>query len=84
MAENVPPIPYNTPIAGPRGMISDPWGKWFRQVFARIGGNIAPSNSELSSQLSGQVDEIDQSVESIEQRLTALESTYQLGQGPDV
>lgn len=85
MAEDVPPIPYNAPIVNQGGFISDPWGKWFRQVFTRIGGNFAPSNTDLAASLSGQVSEIDDDVESLSERVSSLENQAAgLGQGPEV
>ncbi len=51
MAEVVPPIPYKTPVTNNSGMITEPWSKWFRQVFQRIGGTVALSNTELTENL---------------------------------
>lgn len=51
MAEIVPPLPYKTPMVDQRGIVSEPWSKWFRQLFQRIGGTEAPSNSELGEVL---------------------------------
>lgn len=45
----VPPLPYKQLLAGDDGLVSAPWAKWFRQVFERIGGNIALTNNELAS-----------------------------------
>lgn len=57
--QSVPPIPYREPMLSPDGKtISVPWGKWFRQVFARIGGSIAPSNTELAQALTGTFDNL--------------------------
>lgn len=51
MAEVVPPLPYKTPMVDSRGMLTEPWSKWFRQVFLRIGGTTALSNTELTENL---------------------------------
>ena len=46
-ARLVPPIPYKTPLNDARGFVTEPWSKFFRQLFLRIGGADALSNSEL-------------------------------------
>ncbi len=47
MSVTVPPVPYKTPMTDSSGRLSNMWSKWFREVFERIGGTIAPSNSDL-------------------------------------
>lgn len=41
-------VPYKVPVTDSSGLISAPWSKWFRQLYDRVGGTIAPSNSQLS------------------------------------
>lgn len=49
MAQPMPPLPYKTPVVDETGFFTDPWAKWFRQLFVRIGGVDALSNTELAS-----------------------------------
>lgn len=48
MANSVPPAPYRTPVVGRDGMMAAAWVSWIRALFERVGGNIAPTNLELS------------------------------------
>lgn len=43
----LPPIPYKTPVIGPNGFITEPWSKFIRQLYVRVGGSIALTNIEL-------------------------------------
>jgi hypothetical protein len=36
---DVPPVPYQTPLTTGKGLLTVPWTAWFRQLFARVGGN---------------------------------------------
>jgi hypothetical protein len=49
MAVLVPPVPYKIPMLTDTGFLTDPWAKWFRAVYVRMGGSVAESNSELAS-----------------------------------
>lgn len=40
MSITIPPVPYNTPISGPSGLLTVPWIAWYRQLFLSIGGNL--------------------------------------------
>lgn len=48
MAVQLPQIPYKTPLVDKNGMVTDPWSKFFRQLFQRVGGLSALSNTELA------------------------------------
>lgn len=53
MAEenSIPPVPYKTPMLNASGFLTGPWSVWFRQIFNRVGGNIALSNADIEEQL---------------------------------
>lgn len=63
---NVPPVPYKSPLSNKNGFISEVWAKWFRQVFHRIGGNIALTNIELEDTTSAEVTALDLRVDALE------------------
>lgn len=45
-AQDLPPVPYNTPLTGSGGLLTIPWNSWFRQLLIRVGGNVAPTNND--------------------------------------
>jgi len=48
MAErDLPPVPYQSPIMDRQGQLSPVWAAWFRQLFFRVGGHVALTNTEL-------------------------------------
>jgi hypothetical protein len=49
MATNLPPVPFQTPIADASGMLSRVWADWFLKAQERMGGNLAETNGELYS-----------------------------------
>jgi hypothetical protein len=65
VAEVVPPIPYKSQIANENGFISEPWSKWFRQMFLRVGGSDALSNAELAASLSSLQTSVDDNTTSL-------------------
>lgn len=40
MSDDVPPVPYKTPLTDRNGLLTVPWIGWFRQLFMRVGGNV--------------------------------------------
>lgn len=56
MSVTIPPVPYKSPIVSETGFLTPPWEKWFRELFMRIGGVVALSNTELETQLGGITD----------------------------
>lgn len=44
---NLNPVPYNTPMQTPQGLLTVPWQNWFRQLMDRVGGNSATSNADI-------------------------------------
>jgi hypothetical protein len=56
--KNLPAPPYKSQFIGSNGLLSEPWSKWVRQLFQRVGGFSALSNSELADSSVTQ-DEID-------------------------
>lgn len=45
----VPPPPYKVPMINKDGTVSAVWANWFRQVFRRIGQEIALDNVQLEN-----------------------------------
>lgn len=97
--ETIPPLPYKIPVLTPNGLLSDPWAKWFRQIFTRVGGSVAPSNSELADGQTAQLANVLSHVTELESllathtitinsnvaRIIALEAeTSGLNQGPNL
>lgn len=83
MSKAVSPIPYKVPIADANGNLSPVWGTWFRDLFDRIGGLSASSNTELNATLTSATSSITTNaalVTSLTARVTALENN--LSQGP--
>lgn len=46
-AQDLPPVPYQTPVMNKGGALTEPWAVWFRQLFTRVGGFRAKTNLEL-------------------------------------
>lgn len=75
--KTVPPPPITTPIADSRGIISQPWFIYFRQVFLRIGEARAMTNVELESSFSqglADITALQTSVTALQSAVTALQS----------
>ncbi len=49
MTAVLPPVPHKAKIIGENGYLTEPWSKFFHQLFGRVGGPIAPTNRELAS-----------------------------------
>ena len=50
MATNaLPNVPYKAPIADQNGLVAQVWQAFFRELFNRVGQNIAPSNTDLAN-----------------------------------
>jgi len=47
MAVTVPAPPYKTPLLDVNGLLTPSWTAWFRDLYKRVGGTIAFSNTEL-------------------------------------
>lgn len=43
----LPNPPYRTQFLDRSGLVATPWIQFFRQMFDRVGGAIAPTNNEL-------------------------------------
>lgn len=71
MSNPVPPIPYKIPVADAGGYLSQAWSAWFRELYTRIGGSSASTNSQLLAL-----------IENLQDDVTALEAqTAALNQG---
>lgn len=53
MAANaLPPVPYKTPIMdATSGLMNSAWTGFFRELFSRVGGTSASTNSQLHTQI---------------------------------
>lgn len=88
MAEALPPVPFKTPVINKAGFLSEPWSKWFRQIFARVGGTTALSNTELEALQSSGESGLEDDIETLQSQVASLENQVDevfgtgLGQGP--
>ena len=90
MSDTVPPPPYKSPVITPQGFLTDVWSKWFRQVFSRIGGSVALSNTQLEALPAASLATVNSRLSALEitsasntTRITTLESQVSaLNQGP--
>lgn len=69
MSDNrMPPIPYKTPILSPRGPMTEPWLKFFRELWARLGGDAdVPSGGSSVITNSENILDLQERVEALEQ-----------------
>lgn len=51
MSNLLPPVPYKATMADAQGITTAIWSDWFKQLFARVGGHIAESNTELKTDI---------------------------------
>lgn len=68
MATSLPQPPYKTPLVDSKGYLTIPWAYFIRDLFERVGGLSALSNTELA----GSTPE-DSSVTSLTTRVTSIE-----------
>jgi hypothetical protein len=45
--QDLPPVPYREKLLNQQGFLNSTWSTWFRQLFVRVGGNVALTNGEL-------------------------------------
>lgn len=69
MATSLPQIPYKTKFLNAQGYVSEPWAKFLRDLYIRVGGTTALSNTELAGDTPQ-----DSSVTSLTTRTTAAEA----------
>lgn len=70
--------PYNTPMVDEAGRLSGIWIAWFREMFRRLGGNNALSNTELESLQTVDLDDISDDVEQLGDEVTELQDRLAL------
>jgi hypothetical protein len=73
MAVTVSPPPYKTPVIDNTGMLSPRWSAWIRELFERIGGISAPSNSELDEVLD--LSDVESDIDALEADVALLETS---------
>lgn len=49
--QNVPQVPFRSPVVGSDGILTAVWAAWFRQIFNRVGGANALTNLQLETNL---------------------------------
>lgn len=82
MAITVPNPPYKTPVTDDRGLMAPSWVSWFREVFNRIGGNVALSNTELAGGSSESLGTLSAAVAALQNDVASLELNSDFDQGP--
>lgn len=81
----VPFPPYKVAVLDQNGFVSKTWADWFREVYQRIGGKVAPPNSDFSGSmgdLAATVSTLSGTVSSLSSQVTALAN--ELGQGREL
>lgn len=48
---NLPPVPLQSRVIDATGIVTSPWGAFFRQLYFRAGGSAASTNLELGASL---------------------------------
>jgi hypothetical protein len=82
MATKLPSIPIRSEIADENGVLTPIWVNWFQAVFARAGGGIAQSNTELAqagSTTSVTVGSLQSQINIINGQVSALQSGLGVG-----
>ncbi len=51
MSSELSPVPLLTPVTDQGGNLTRVWAEWIRELFARVGGNSASTNTELAAAL---------------------------------
>lgn len=79
-----PPVPYKVTMTDQGGYVAEPWAKFFRQMLARSGGPVAPTNAALQTQIVGGDFALLQSeITALRASVTALQTANDdLNQGP--
>lgn len=75
MAAKVPPIPYKVQVLDRSGYLSSPWADWFREMFNRIGGNIALSNVELATLQTEDLAALEATVTALQTLVSSIQAT---------
>ena len=89
---SVPHIPMTAPLTDSGGYLAPSWALWFQQVFSRIGGNQAYSNTTLATLAQTSLVPIQTQVTALQTSVTALQAQVNaltlpelgLGVGPDL
>lgn len=81
--KSVPPIPLQVQIVDDRNYLNPVWSRWFVQLYQRIGGSLALSNSELETIQTEGIDELEAQVTDLTNRVALLENSgLSFGVGP--
>lgn len=73
MAEVVPPVPFKAEVVNENGYISPAWAGFIKQLYSRIGGPVALSNTDLTTYI-GSIPTLQASVTSLTSTVATLQS----------
>lgn len=45
----LPPVPYQSPVVGKNGIVTQVWADWFRQLLARVASLVAAGSGSLGT-----------------------------------
>jgi hypothetical protein len=87
--KSVPPVPYKAALVDARGLLTPAWAAWFRQVFTRVGGHDALSNTELAQLPSLSLSDVQADITTLQSDLGSLQNELasdfaSLGQGREL
>lgn len=81
MSNTLPPIPYKSIVTNKSGFLTPAWIAFFRELFFRVGGNVAPTNIELNTGSNS----ISNTVSTHTSQIAALQTKdNDFGQGPNL
>jgi len=73
MAVNpLPDVPYKTTVLDSRGFLTPTWAAFFRELFNRVGKNIAPSNTDLAGLVDGEAEALGEAVEVLQEQMISI------------
>lgn len=73
--QNVPNPPYKSVFADSNGFLTPIWNQFFRQVFIRMGGSLALSNSQLGNNINQNLAPLQANIATLQGQVTSLQAT---------
>lgn len=67
--------PYKESMFGRDGRLSPVWNNWFRQLWIRVGQEIALTNAQLEHREQEDIDEIQEDVDVLQSQMVAVQNT---------
>lgn len=74
MANALPDVPFKDPVLNSGGFLAPVWAAWFREAFNRMGKSIAPTNAELGTAITDDIDQLQTDVSMIQSELNTAEA----------